>query len=187
MVNAINSSDRSQTVYTNEKKPAEGNNNIKKDETAAILELGNKKAWNATYAKPVSGRNTNEISRLLEETEKAFISLRAIVEKLIARQGKKYEDVMSGREQLFVDESARAEAESLLAEDGELGVKAVATRIVDFARALSGGDKSKLPELRAAIVKGFREAERILGGLPQISRDTYDEVMRQLDEWANEE
>ena len=58
---------------------------------------------------------------------------------------------------------------------------------MDFAKALSGGDKSKLPELRAAIEKGFREAERILGGLPQISRDTYDEVMRLLDEWANEE
>jgi phosphoenolpyruvate-protein kinase (PTS system EI component) len=187
MINSINSSDRSQAVYTKEKKSIEGNNIIQKDETAAVLELGNRKAGNVTYAKPVSGRNTNEISRLREETEKAFMSLRAIVEKLIARQGKKYQEVFSGKEELVVDETARAEAERLLAEDGELGVKAVSTRIVDFAKALSGGDKSKLPELRAAIEKGFREAERILGGLPQISRDTYDEVMRLLDEWANEE
>ena len=186
MINSINSSDRSQTLFTNEKKSAE-NNIIQKDETAAILELGNRKAQNATYSKPASRRNTNEISRLWEEAGKTYESLRAIVEQLIVRQGKKYENVLSGKEQLVVDETARAEAEELLSEDGELGVKAVSTRIVDFAKALSGGDKSKLPELRAAIVKGFREADRMLGGLPQISRDTYDEVMRLLDEWANEE
>jgi hypothetical protein len=59
---------------------------------------------------------------------------------------------------------------------------------VNFAKALSGGDRSKLAELKAGIEKGFREAERVFGGkLPQICYDTYDEIMRQLDEWANED
>lgn len=188
MINTIGSVERAQTVYTNDKNTAEKRDNVQKDETAVILELGNREEGSATYAKPAAAGNSKEISRLWNETAKSYESLREIVVRLIVRQGRNIDNVLSGKEELFVDGEARAEAERLLAEDGELGVKAVSARIVSFARALSGGDKSKLAELRAAIEKGFREAERIFGGeLPQICRDTFDEVMRQLDEWEREE
>lgn len=188
MVNAVNYSGRSQVIFTKERKTAENRYDINMDKTAAILELGSRKAWSATYGKPVFRSGSKEINRLWDEAGRAYESLRAIVERLVVRQGRKLDDVLSGKELLYVDETARAEVQRLLAEDGELGVKAVSARIVNFARALAGGDKSRLAELKAAIEKGFREAERILGGtLPQISRDTYDEVMRQLDEWAKEE
>ena len=188
MINTIGSVERAQTVYINDKNTAEKRDNVQKDETAVILELGNREEGSATYAKPVTAGNSKEISRLWNETAKSYESLREIVVRLIVRQGRNIDNVLSGKEELFVDGEARAEAERLLAEDGELGVKAVSARIVSFARALSGGDKSKLAELRAAIEKGFREAERIFGGeLPQICRDTFDEVMRQLDEWEREE
>ncbi|NLK87726.1 MAG: hypothetical protein GX279_09580 [Clostridiaceae bacterium] len=188
MVNQVNSTGRYQPVYSNDKNTADKQQNIQKDENGVILELGKGAEKSATYSKPVQKRDSEEIRRLWNETEKTVESLRSIVVRLVVSQGKKLENVLSGREKLFVDAEARAEAERLVAEDGELGVKAVSERIVGFAKALSGGDKSKLAELRAGIEKGFRLAERALGGkLPEISKATYDEVMRQLDEWENEE
>ncbi len=188
MVNQVNSTGRYQPVYTNDKKAEEKQPNIQKDESGVVLELGKSEVKSATYSKPVQGRDSKEIKRLWEESEKAYESLRSIVEKLLLSQGKKFENVLSSKDKVFVDDEARAEAEKLLSEDGELGVKAVSTRIVDFAKALSGGDKTKLAELRSGIEAGFRQAERALGGkLPDISKATYDEVMKKLDEWENEE
>jgi phosphoenolpyruvate-protein kinase (PTS system EI component) len=188
MVNQVNSTGKYQPVYSNDKKAEEKQQNIQKDETGVILELGNSDVKSATYSKPAQARDSKEISRLWKESEKAHESLRSLVENLLLRQGKKIENVFSGKDMLFVDAEARAEAEKLVAEDGELGVKAVSDRIVNFAKALSGGDKSKLDELRAGIEKGFRQAERAFGGkLPDISKATYDEVMKKLDEWENEE
>lgn len=187
MVNSINSADRSQVVYTNDKKPAEKQENIQKEETGVILELGKSEVKSATYSKPVSGKNSEEISRLWKETERATESLRSMVVRLVVNQGKKLENVLSGKEKLFVDGETRAQADKLLSEDGEMGVNAVSSRIVDFAKALSGGDKSKLAELKAGIDKGFRQAEEAFGGkLPEISYSTYDEIMKQLDEWEKE-
>ena len=75
-----------------------------------------------------------------------------------------------------------------IAEDGEFGVNAVSDRIVAFAIAISGGDKSKLNTLKAAIDEGFQAVKDIMGGaLPDISSKTYDEIMRKLDEWADDE
>lgn len=75
----------------------------------------------------------------------------------------------------------------MIAEDGPLGVETTSGKIVDFAKALSGGDKGKLEELKGAIEKGFNEAKRILGGtLPEISQKTYDSIMDKLSAWENE-
>ena len=59
--------------------------------------------------------------------------------------------------------------------------------IMDMAKALSGGDASKIEELRKAVEKGFKAAGVELGGkLPSISQNTYTEVMKRFDDWANE-
>ena len=79
-------------------------------------------------------------------------------------------------------------AKQAVSEDGDFGVKAVSDRLVDFAISISGGDKSKLSELVSAIDKGFGAAKDALGGeLPAICQQTYDETMRKLNEWANDE
>ena len=64
---------------------------------------------------------------------------------------------------LDVDDETRAEAASLIGEDGDLGVNQVSKNILDFAKAASGGDPSKIEELKQAFLKGFSEAERVLG------------------------
>lgn len=189
MVNKVNSTGGYQPVYTNDKKvQEEKQQNVQKDEGGVVLELGKSPEKSAAYSKPVQKRDTEEVKRLWAETQKTVESLSSLVVRMVMRQGKSIDNVMTGKDFVFVDAEARAEAEKLLSEDGELGVKAVSDRIVNFAKALSGGDKSKLAELRAGIEKGFRQAERALGGkLPDISKATYDEVMRKLDEWENEE
>lgn len=190
MINGVNSNPYSSQVgYTNDKKANVQNiDQAGAEETGVVLDIGNSDVKSAVYAKPSGKLNAEEINRLWDEANRATESLRNLVEKLIARQGKKIEDILSGKELLAIDDEARAEAEKMISEDGEWGVKAVSTRIVDFAKAISGGDKSRLGELRDAIKKGFDQAKEALGGtLPEISRKTYDEVMKQLDAWENEE
>ncbi|BBE31473.1 hypothetical protein OSSY52_16140 [Tepiditoga spiralis] len=62
----------------------------------------------------------------------------------------------------------------------------VANRIIEFAKSISGGDKSKIKLLKDAIEQGFNEAKKELGSLPEVSQKTHDLVMKKLDEWENE-
>lgn len=174
-----------------EKKGTKNAEAIKeKDSEAAVLELNKAPGKSgATYSKPKAKNiDYNEVKRLIEEAEKSYNGLRELVQRLLSRQGKKLEDVLSGKEVLIVDDETRAIAAEAISENGEWGVNAVSDRLVAFAKAISGDDKTKAGELKAAIAQGFKEAERILGGkLPEISRKTYDETMRKLDEWSSSE
>ena len=77
-----------------------------------------------------------------------------------------------------------ARAAQAISEDGEWGVNAVATRIMDMAVALSGGDTEKLSILRDAVEKGFAAAEKQWGGkLPSITGDTHKEINNRFDYW----
>ena len=150
-----------------------------KEESAAVYEKSKNRNIGHVYDK-------NAILRLKAESDKAYDSLRQIVEQLLKRQGKTL-GILETKPAIEVDEQARLEAQELIGPDGELGVEKVSQRIVDFAIAASGGDKSKLEEIKTAIDKGFKEAEKALGGLPEISLQTYDRIMEKLDAWAEEE
>lgn len=80
-----------------------------------------------------------------------------------------------------------ADAKAAISEGGEYSVNAVADRIMNMAIALSGGDESKIEELKAAVKKGFDEAEKQWGGaLPSICGDTYTEIMNRFDKWQKD-
>ena len=122
------------------------------------------------------------IDKLKNESNKSFDALKKMVEELLKSQGKVLKDLLPG-DTVKVDGATRLEASKLIADDGPLGIEAMSDKIVDFAKAISGGDKGKLETLKKAIDKGFSEAERILGGLPDISMKTYDRIMEKLDLW----
>ncbi len=87
-----------------------------------------------------------------------------------------------------VDQETIDKAKELTSEDGYYGVKQTSGRILDFAKAISGGDTSKAELLREAVQKGFDSAAELWGGMdkaPQITKDTYDAVMKGFDEWVN--
>ncbi len=150
-----------------------------KEEAAAVYEKGKDVGTKHVYDK-------NAILKLKAESDKALDSLRRIVEELLIRQGKTVK-LFKPDDVVLVDEEAQLEAQALIGPEGDLGIEKTSQRIVDFAIALSGGDKTKLDTLRKAIDKGFKEAEKVLGELPEISRETYDRIMEKLDAWENEE
>ncbi|MGI6227609.1 MAG: hypothetical protein ACOYJ1_15300 [Peptococcales bacterium] len=138
-----------------------------------------------TYAKPKV--NQAEIQRLKEESDRIHDNLRRMVEELLKRQGMTFNNVELGKE-FVVDEIAREEAQALIGEGGELSPEKVSERIVNFAKAISGGNKEKLELLKGAIEEGFKEAAQVLGGeLPEISQKTYNLVMEKLNQWAEDE
>lgn len=137
-----------------------------------------------TYDIKLSAEHLKTIERLKQESEKAYENLRQIVIDLMERQGHSVEKLKSGTiEVLEVDESARAEAAALIADDGPLGAEAVSERIVQFAMAISGGNPSKKEQLLGAIEAGFAEVEKIFGELPEVSRKTYDLIIEKMDKW----
>ncbi|MBR1571203.1 MAG: hypothetical protein IJ655_00535 [Lachnospiraceae bacterium] len=81
---------------------------------------------------------------------------------------------------------AIAQAKKDIAEDGYWGVEQTSDRIVEFAKALSGGDPAKADELFDAFVKGFQEATKTWGReLPDISKRTYEAVEQKFNDWKN--
>ncbi len=143
-----------------------------------------------TYQKTgvLSGDGTLE--KLWQESRAAHQKLMETVKKMLERQGlstealealdEKHNDAGEWPE---VDEKAREELEALLGPEGPLGVEAVSQRLFSFAQALSGGDASKAEMLRDAVLHGFEEAERIMGGLPKISLETRERTMEMFDQW----
>lgn len=154
------------------------------------VEIRSRKDSAVTYSKtPRKRLDASTIAALQAEAERTTENLRRLVEQLILKQDKNYKASIGGSAQDSPAITARdVEAAKLaISEDGEFGVKAVSDRLVDFAIAISGGDKSKLAELISAIDAGFAAAKEAMGGsLPDICNQTYNETIRKLNEWANE-
>jgi len=136
--------------------------------------------------------NQELINKLKSDAEARVSQLQSIVNQLISKQANtfgKATDIWSFlREGNFtVDPQTKAQAQADIAEDGYWGVEATSDRIVDFATALTGGDPSKLEEMRDAFKKGYEQAEKTWGGkLPEISQKTYDAVMKKFDALAEQ-
>jgi len=156
------------------------------------IEIGSRKDAAVTYSKtPRKRLDASTIAALQAEAEKATENLRRLVEQLILKQGKYKASIDGSAQDSPAGPEISAEdieaAKLAISEDGEFGVKAVSDRLVNFAIAISGGDKSKLSELIAAIDAGFAAAQEAMGGsLPDICWQTYDETIRKLNEWANQ-
>lgn len=86
-----------------------------------------------------------------------------------------------------VDPETKAQAQSAVAEDGYWGVAQTSERLLNFAKALVGGDPARAEEMRDAVIRGFEEAQKAWGGaLPDVSQQTYDATMKLFDDWAAE-
>ena len=83
-----------------------------------------------------------------------------------------------------------SEAQNSISDGGFWSVDSVASRIMDMASLLANGDASKLSTLKDAIVSGFGNAASALGrdsldDMPDITKDTYKEVMKRFDEFSD--
>lgn len=126
--------------------------------------------------------NTTDVISLRKRCEEFFEPLKNFVDKLISQQnallkkGSETSSLRLGKEEL-------AKANELISEDGYFGENKSSQRILDFAKAVSEGDKTKISAIKKGIDKGFQEAQRVLGNLPEVSKKTYDNVMKGLNEW----
>lgn len=149
-----------------------------KNTPAATFEKSKVEEKGHVYQKPT-------IDQLKKESQKSYDNLKRLISDMLSKQGKTFES-LNRKELITIDPATRAEATELIGPNGPLGIEAMSDTIVNFAKAISGGDKSKLETLKNAIIKGFNEAERALGGLPEISKKTYDRIMEKLDIWDKE-
>lgn len=137
--------------------------------------------------------NAELIEKLKSDAQAQTEKLREIVTQLITKQGTAYAnatDMWSFLSQgnFTVDAATKAQAQEDISEDGYFGVKQTSDRIIDFAVALTGGDTSKLEDMKEAFKKGYEQAEKTWGGeLPEISQKTYDAVLEKFDKLMNED
>lgn len=144
-----------------------------------------------TTAEDTGIYSKESISQAIESAEErraqTFINM---LQQMLGRQGE--HAVISEMElneairQNFTQEDLDA-ATASISEGGEYSVDAVATRIMDFAKALSGNDPSKIGLLRESVQKGFGLAAEMFGreleDMPEITQQTYNEIMSRFDEW----
>lgn len=144
----------------------------------------------ADSAKKTYKPNTNLINKLKADADARSQQLRSLVEKMMSGQTDAYgkannmwQFLKSGN--YTVDAATKLQAQKDISEDGYWGVKQTSSRILDFATALTGGDPSKIEDMRKAFEKGYKQAEKTWGGkLPDISQQTYDAVMKGFDDMA---
>ena len=181
------------TTTQTENKPVEEttkDNTSEKGENGVVYEPS-KDSVNVPIKKYV--QNTELVNKMKADAEEHSKQLRNIVEKMMTKQsqtsgianGDMWKFLASGK--FEVDEATKLQAQQDISEDGYWGVKQTSGRILDFATALTGGDPSKIEDMRKAFKKGYKQAEKTWGGeLPEISKKTYDAVMAGFDKMAED-
>ncbi len=192
-VNGVTGSVAAYSVYSSNAK-AEKEIDKKTDTSAeqandGVIYEPSKDAETTKTAKTYTA-NTELVNKLKADAEARTSQLKSLVEKLITGQGNaigQSDDIWSFLRtgNFTVDAETKAQAQADIAEDGYWGVEQTSERILDFAKALSGGDPSKAAELKDAFLKGFEQATKTWGGeLPEISQRTYDATVKKFDDWA---
>ena len=178
------------SAATTEQKTQETATNTTTNDTGVIYEPSGETA----PAKKTYKQNTALINQLKADAEARTAQLKSLVEKLISGQGNAigtaddtsiWSFLRTGN--FTVDAATKAQAQADIAEDGYWGVEQTSSRILDFAKALTGGDPDKIEEMREAFEKGFKQATDTWGDeLPEISQKTYAATMQKFDDWAAE-
>lgn len=128
-----------------------------------------------------------ELKNAEEQRVKAF---QETIKSMLAQQGETVNLTFRGMD-LHVTEEKRLAAEKAISEGGEYSVENVTDRIMSMAKALAGDDPTKIDTLKNAVIKGFAGAAGMLGrksdlsDMPDITRKTYDSVMKEFDSWKS--
>ena len=165
-----------------------------KSEAAAVYE---KSEDSSSKTSQTTGRETDRtkiIQQLKADDALRQQQLLDIVHKMMGKQAKTYGIANTDNEDdsiwkflakgdFTVDAATKAQAQADISEDGYWGVNQTSERILDFAKALAGDNPEKLEQMRSAFEKGYKQAEKTWGGeLPDISKQTFDAVMKGFDE-----
>lgn len=136
---------------------------------------------NITYEPPkkLTAEQIDALKRQVQESMQNLAKQMLGQQYEIAKTADGKVDFASLAKDLGIGTTPEAAAEAI-SENGNWGVNAVATRLIDMAINLSGGDMSKISMLREAVQKGFAQVGK-LEDLPEVCQQTYHEVMKRFD------
>lgn len=192
---AYESSNVSNTSSTSKKKSVTSQNIVTetKEEAAQASSSSDAVAYKKSKLKNTTTvYDKATVEKMKAEAEEKTAQLRSLVEKMMTKQGKTYDDatdiyalLRSGN--LEVDEETRLQAQEDIAEDGYWGVEKTSERLVSFAKALSGNNPEKADLLIDAVKSGFEKATKAWGDeLPDICKKTLDATIEKLKKWKEE-
>ncbi len=129
------------------------------------------------------------LAQLKDSEEQRIKAFEDTIRSMVAQQGETINLTFRGLD-LHVTEEESAEATKSIEEGGTYSVENVSDRIMKMAKALAGDDPTKIDILRDAVIKGFEGATGLLGknsleDMPEITNKTYENVMKQFDDWKN--
>lgn len=174
------------TVKENGKETTTSSTQIKQDTFFASASVSSQNTStdnteNITYEKP----KKLSAEQLKALSDQRIASFKNMVSNMLGKQVKTLNKALF--EGITVSPEEQQAALEAISPGGEWSPEAVSENILNMAKALSGGDVSKLELLKNAVVKGFEAAETTWGGkLPSITDETYDLIMKGFDEWAKE-
>ncbi|MCI9052861.1 MAG: hypothetical protein HFI05_13280 [Lachnospiraceae bacterium] len=182
----------SQKTNTKSNSTNTDNKTSQSNDTAAVYEPSSTVTKDAVKAtKNNYKQNTALVEKLKADQEQRTAQFRQMVESMLTKQGKTFQNADSmwkilASGNFTVDRATALQAQKDIADDGYWGVEQTSDRILSFAEALSGGDPEKMEKMRAAFIKGYKQATGAWGrDLPDISSKTYDAVMKKFDDYAS--
>ena len=164
------------------------------EDVAAVYEKSTD-SEDTTSTKKTYTQNTAVVNQLKADAEARNQQMQAIVEQMLTGQGKSY--ALASEDEIWkmfadgdfsnVSEAAIAQAKEDIADGGYYSVEETASRILDFAKALTGGDPDQIDSMLEAFKQGYSEATKSWGqDLPEISSKTYDAVLEGFESWRKE-
>ena len=175
-----------------------------KDAAKNAANVGEKDATvDASGIGRAKGLTTDQVRQLQDMTDQSYtMMIQAMTEQNMKVQNLFNEGIYSlnfGGTQIGIENfmlppvgTTPEEAQAAISEGGAYSVGAVSDRIFGLAEALAGGDPEKLAQMRAAVDEGFRQAGMVFkditgkDDMPQITHDTYAEIMSRFDKKAAE-
>lgn len=133
--------------------------------------------------------DAKKLAKMMQDFHKNTETFKLMVQSMIEKQGGTVNQALkalaNGEDVLIdVDAETKSQAQDAISENGYWGVEKTAERILEFAKAISGGDPSKIDTLVNAFKEGFEKAKEAFGGeLPTISQETYTRVMEGFETW----
>ncbi len=126
-----------------------------------------------------------DLASMIDQSNQKVQQFIDMLGNMLKQQGLTWSKVVSGEQKLSADPQTVEAAKQAISPDGEFGIKNTADRILNFAKAAAGNDPTKLAQLKDAIQQGFDSAAQFFGGkLPDISNQTHDVIMNELDKWS---
>ena len=174
------------TVKENGKETTTSSTQIKQDTFFASASVSSQNASKNDTEK-VGYEKPKKLSaeQLKALSDQRIASFKNMVSNMLGKQVKTLNKALF--EGITVSPEEQQAALEAISPGGEWSPEAVSENILNMAKALSGGDVSKLELLKNAVIKGFEAAETTWGGkLPSITDETYDLIMKGFDEWAKE-